>query len=72
MHRKGRSFDNRGEKNPKAKLTETDVRSILELYAAGQMGYRRLARKFGVGNTTIRAILEGRSWRSVEMAPAVK
>ena len=56
---RGRSFDNRGEKNPKAKLTEHELGPSLSCMLLGHSGYRRLARKFGVGNTATKGLLEG-------------
>jgi transposase-like protein len=51
----------RGERNLKAKLTETDVLEIVRLYGAGKTK-AEIARQFGVTQPTIYFILNGTSW----------
>lgn len=54
------------------KLTAEDVRMIRALYAQG-MTQRELAERFGVGQTTISAVVRGASWAHLEgvnIAPA--
>jgi len=55
----------RGQKNPAAKLTDDDVRSIRRLYATGEFTQARLAKQFKVGQTAISNILLGRRWAHV-------
>lgn len=50
-----------GEKNPKAKLCEDDVRLIRAL-AKEQVKANEIAEKFGVTRSCIKEILEGRNW----------
>lgn len=55
----------RGEDHFRAKLTELDVLEIRKLYkpkTAG-VGYRSLAKRFGVSGMNIRNILSGKIWR---------
>jgi hypothetical protein len=51
----------RGERNPGSVLVEEQVRAI----RASELGYKALARRYGVDRTTIRAIKRGKSWRHV-------
>lgn len=51
----------RGERSATAKLTESDVHQVRLLKSTGQ-GHVEIAARFGVGPSTIRAVLEGRSW----------
>lgn len=52
-----------GEKNCCAKLTEENVLEIKTLYASGDYYQMDLARKFGVSQTAIWYILNGRNWK---------
>ena len=54
----------RGERHPKARLTEHDVRLIRELSAQG-LSQRVLARKFEVGKNAVESVLTGKTWRHV-------
>lgn len=54
----------RGERHPKARLTEHDVRLIRELHAQG-LSHRVLARKFEVGKNAVENVLARRTWRHV-------
>jgi len=56
-----RSRYNMGEKNPKNKLTEEQVRSVRERVAAGEIR-AALAREFGVTQTTIGNIIRNKRW----------
>lgn len=51
----------RGEQTGSAKLTEADVKAI----RSASVGCLRLARRFGVGPTTIKAVRNGRTWKHV-------
>ena len=54
----------RGERHPRAKLTESDVRLIRTLGAHG-LTQRAIAAKFEVSKRAIEAVLTGQSWRHV-------
>lgn len=56
--------DNRGEKNPHAKLLAQDVRRIRLRRAGGERG-SDLAREYAVTGATICDITKGRSWTHV-------
>ncbi len=64
MKAKGRTRathpEQRGERHPRHKLTEQDVRYIRA--SIGNLSYRELALRFGVGKSMIWAIAKGRSW----------
>jgi DNA invertase Pin-like site-specific DNA recombinase len=45
-----------GESHPRAKLTDAQVDQIRNLFEEGFVGYRALARFFGVPRTTIASI----------------
>lgn len=53
-----------GENNGRHKLTQQDVDDILEAYIPRDpiFGGRALARKYGVGTTTIQSILHNKTW----------
>lgn len=57
----GRAADNHGERNPRARLTEEQVREIRRLRSAGATG-RGLAAAFGVAPSTIWDIVYGKNW----------
>ena len=53
----------RGEKHVNAKLTEHDVRLIRELNKGEhKLGYKRIAKKFELAYSTVRAICTYSSW----------
>lgn len=52
----------RGERNGSARLAEADVRTIRQLSALGH-SQRALARRFGVGKSTVARITTGTHWR---------
>lgn len=52
----------RGEECAYAKVTEAQVVEIRYLYAAGGITHRQLAKRFGLGKTTVGHILHGRKW----------
>lgn len=63
MLAKGRHFTPwRGEQAAHSKLAETDVREI----RASPLGYRRLAKQYGVSIGAIRAIRRGKTWKHVK------
>jgi hypothetical protein len=57
----------KGERNPGAKLTETQVIEIREVIQDD--GLAALARKYGVSKTQIRRIASGISWPHVSSSP---
>lgn len=65
-HNKGRSRNgtSQGSKRPCAKPTEGDIPKILNSHASGE-SMHGLARRFAVGYTTIRSIIQGRAWMHV-------
>lgn len=66
MKIKGRSRGGRlsGEDHPKSKLTNEQVKQIKTMHANG-LSDRKIARQFGVVQTTISAIVTGRSWKQI-------
>jgi hypothetical protein len=52
----------RGESNGNARLNKQQVAQIRESYRRGIIGYPTLAERFGVGMSTIRDIIKGRTW----------
>jgi hypothetical protein len=55
-----------GERNPSAKLTESQVCTIRSRYAAGGATHASLAREYGVSEGIIRHIISRRAWKHVE------
>jgi hypothetical protein len=53
-----------GARNSTTRLTDDDVRTIRRLAADGET-QRQIAKRFGVGQQTINALLLGRTWRRV-------
>lgn len=64
MVAKGRSRDQRGERNNSAKLTAADVIEIRRCLRAGQTG-ASLAREYRMSEAHIAAIKHGRKWPGV-------
>lgn len=54
----------RGERHPKARLTEEMVREIRRRRESGE-GIRAMARELGMGHTTISLIVRGLTWTHV-------
>ncbi len=61
---RGRTRSAKGEANPGAKLTQSDVDFIREQYATERMNQTQLARKFGVALHTVWGIIRNTHWRS--------
>lgn len=61
---RGRAACVKGEANPRALVTEEQVREIRRRHAAGETQLA-LAAEFGVGKTTMGHIIHGRSWKDV-------
>lgn len=51
-----------GEKNTQAKLSESDVKEIIDLYKTGQFTYKQLGIMYGVHMTGISNIFNGHCW----------
>lgn len=65
-----RSGVKHGEKNHLSKLTEAQVKQIIELRAAG-WSLIEVANRFSVHHGTVAAICSGRSWRYIFELPGV-
>lgn len=59
----------RGERHSKAKLTESDVIRIFEEFNSGRT-QSSLAEEYDVGNTTIYNIVNGQTWKHLELGKA--
>lgn len=55
----------RGEALPFSQLTEQQIASIRREYVPFRNGYRKLARQYGVGKTTVEWIVTNKTWRHV-------
>jgi hypothetical protein len=62
MVSKGRHHPCIGEKNPKAKLKETDIATIIKLNKSG-FDALTISRKYSVTSNNIRHIINGKSWK---------
>jgi DNA-binding XRE family transcriptional regulator len=62
--------DGRGEKNPRAKLNEMQVRVIRRLIESKTMTSREIGEIFGVTRQTITNIKTGRIWKHLKPAKA--
>ncbi|MEM9423047.1 MAG: HNH endonuclease signature motif containing protein, partial [Pseudomonadota bacterium] len=58
--------DHTGSKNGNSKITETDVRRVIELIMAGKNN-KQIAAILPVGHSLVSRIRVGRSWRSVAL-----
>jgi len=65
VHGYKNGFFPRGEDRPGAKLTMADVLEIRRIYSSGEIGYRLLAKRFGVNRSTIRRIIKREMWDHV-------
>lgn len=54
-------------RHPRTRLTEAKVRSIINLYFDKLWSQERIAKKFGVGRSTVGDIIRGRSWKRVHV-----
>lgn len=54
-----------GEANPRAILTESDVREIRRIAATRKRVYSELARQYGVSHVQIRNVVVRKSWRHI-------
>lgn len=63
--RKGRRRPPIGDSNGRAKLTECDVREMRELWDRSSMTMRELAERYRVARQTVRAAINGETWRHI-------
>jgi len=54
-----------GEMHKDAKLSRHEVELIRRLHEDSGWGYRRLAKKFEIGRSTVRAICRYKTWPAV-------
>lgn len=54
-----------GERIGIAVLDEGKVREIRKLHKSGEIGCKRLGKKFSVDESTIRAVIKNKTWRNV-------
>lgn len=66
MISKGRQrwVSRRGEENPRAVLSESQAREVIELIAAG-LNNRAIAKRYGVTHASISNIRRGKTWREL-------
>ena len=55
----------KGERSPSAKLTDTQVREIRAIYAAGGISQRALAKQYGISNSTIDLVVRRVRWTHI-------
>jgi DNA-binding XRE family transcriptional regulator len=63
---RGRVPDQKGELNPRAKLTAPKVKEIRSLLCAGILSQEAVGKMFGVSRGTVKNIKNGRSWGHIE------
>jgi group I intron endonuclease len=74
VYTKQRDFSQRpkGEKHPFAKLADADVIEILQLYATGEWGYRKLGKRFNVTRQCIQGIVKGKERKAAQALIAAR
>lgn len=55
-----------GESNPNAKLTANEVREIRKLYKKEKMHHLELAEMFGVSRSSVRQIIQKKTWKNID------
>ena len=60
-----KKYARRGEQHYRAKITEDDVRYILQLHKETGFGCRRLGKLTGISHGTIGGILSGKTWKHI-------
>lgn len=65
MIRKGRANKAIGSKTGNAKLTEDEVRQIVDLFLSGRCTRKEIAPIFGVSYSLIKQIIRGEVWKHV-------
>jgi len=66
MDKVGHGTSTRGERNPSAKLTKDDIRSIRATYAAGGATQSALGVLYGVSQGVVSLIVRRKAWAHVE------
>jgi Mor family transcriptional regulator len=56
----------RGEQHHRAKLTESDVRTIRISHDAGRVTAAELARRYQMAESSIRSVVHRQSWRDID------
>lgn len=54
-----------GTNNPRAKVSEDDVREIREMYDSGRYSQSKLGKMYGVGQDTISSIVRRETWSHI-------
>jgi hypothetical protein len=69
MVKKGRrrGGDVSGEKNPQSRLTWKDVDEIRRRYVPRRVTLRQLADEYGVSETTVSLVVNGKIWRAKKL-----
>lgn len=57
--------DLKGEKHPRAKLTNAEVRALKRLHACGGFTNTQLANIFGVNRGSVSLIVNGKEWTHI-------
>lgn len=67
MNRKGRRVrkGSKGEEHPRAKLTESDIFKIREMYIPRKFSLIKVAKLFGINHTHVHRIVHGISWKHI-------
>lgn len=66
LDRRGTATDERGEKNPAAKLKWWMIREMRQIYTSWERDlYRQLAKRYGVDPMTIEQVISGETWKEV-------
>lgn len=65
MDRKGRGVRVKGEKHPKAKLTERDVIQARFIHQVQGVSYAEIGRRLGVHPDTISYAVRGKTWKHI-------
>lgn len=65
MYQKGRNPCAPGERNGSAKLTDDQVRQILNRYESKNISTAELAREYGVHEGSVQSLLRGQSWKHI-------
>jgi len=55
-----------GERSGRAKLTESEVSLIRDIYSKGERSYYEIGNEFNVTGENIRSIVERRTWKNVK------
>lgn len=67
---RGEDFKSQGEQHYNAKLTEEIVRALRHEYESTRISGRALAEKYGLVYTTVKSVLQRKSWKHVTKSEA--